>query len=69
MKQLKSKFNRKTLTSSSEFIPTDSPYTVTFDSRDLYLTDEINSWSVQHIIESINAINNWHYKKVIFFHN
>ena len=57
MKQLKSKFNRKTLTSGSELTQPESPYTITFDSRDLYLTDEINSWTVQYIIESINAIN------------
>lgn len=57
MKYLKSKFNRRTLSTASETLVPESPYTVTFDSRDLYLTDEINSWSVQHIIESINAIN------------
>lgn len=57
MKYLKSKFNRRTLTTASETLVPESPYTVTFDSRDLYLTDEINSYTVQHIIESINAIN------------
>ena len=57
MKYLKSKFNRRTLSTASETLVPESPYTVTFDSRDLYLTDEINSYTVQHIIESINAIN------------
>ena len=35
----------------------ETPYTITFDSRDLYITDEIDSYTLQPVIESINAIN------------
>lgn len=57
MKPYRQRLRPKLQSSSSSVELPEEDYTVTFDSRDIYITDIIDSHTIQPALEAINSIN------------